>query len=425
MEKVRKHLAGAVLVMMALVVFAGCKGKGGDEAITNQYIVATAANFPASAPTPITTFSWTTLYNTWVTWSISSQGEISDATLLWTTITAGGGTSWLSASDAFDDYGLLHVHADVSGVLMGQPYNPVTTGVSFEDSSYELAFPVQTLMGVEVSRKVYANLDADYTNKQFFARWLEILTNNTANPITVNVVIGGNLGSDSTTNVIASQDGDLLPEADDNWIVTGDNTASATTFGDPLVGHIFDGNGGVEDMDNLVGLVTTAPTALNFRTAGWTTTAYTVSAMTRGLSTDSLVYSWTGVELQPGETKAIMHLALLGLGNVVPGFYNGLADMQTMSEAMVNTPPAVLAGMDADEINGVVNWPLAVLYCNVRGAAWTLLPNQTVTVNNNTKSTTAQSYTRADGSWGVCINASAGDLLDITDGTNAYSVTVQ
>jgi hypothetical protein len=147
--------------------------------------------------------------------------------------------------------------------------------------------------------------------------------------------------------------------------------------------------------------------------------------MTRALSTDSLVYSWTGVELQPGETKAIMHLALLGVGNVVPGVYNGITDMVATADALVNTPPAVLAGMDADEINAVVNWPLAVLYCNVRGAAWTLLPGRTVTVNNNSKGTTAQSYTRVDGSWGVCINASAGDLLYITDGTNAYSVTVQ
>lgn len=371
MEKVRKHLAKALVLMLALVVFAvGCGGGDDNEATTSPYITATAANFPASTPTPITTFSSTTLSNSWVEWSsISSQGAISDGTLMWTTVTTGGITNGYSNSDAFDTYGLLHVHADVSGTMMGQPYNPVFTGVAFEDNSYELAFPVRNLMGADVSRKVYANLDANYTNKQFFARWLEILTNNTPNPITVNVVIGGNVGSDSNTQVVASQDGDLLPEADDNWIVTGDHTASATVFWDPLVGHLFDGNGGADGMDNLVGLVTTSPIALSFWTTGWTVTPYNVSTMTMALSTDSLVYSWTGVELQPGETKAIMHLALLGVGNVVPGVSNGLSDMTASSDALVNTPPAVLAGMDADEINAVVNWPLAVLYCNVRGAA--------------------------------------------------------
>lgn len=93
---------------------------------------------------------------------------------------------------------------------------------------------MQILKGLEVSRKVFVPTTEDW------ARYLEILHNPTTSPITAKVWVGGDLGSDSDTVILATSDGDTTFETTDRWLATDDNCDGC---GDPSLAHVFDGDG--------------------------------------------------------------------------------------------------------------------------------------------------------------------------------------
>ncbi|GEM_PF-3309941 len=408
-----------VIALVCGLAFAGMM-IGCDDSSGRDPITASAATYQSSTTsTTFTAFSSTTWTYDVVEWSgIDSQGAVTEATIYYDPIT---GTT-TAATDAFDTIGLLHIQDDT----YGQPYNPQTTGVVLEDSDRELVLPAQNLMGIDVERKLYANPTATHEGKDAFMRWLEILTNNTTEPITVNVVIGGDLGSDDSTEIIGTADGDLIVEDGvDNWFITGDDTVSGT-FGDPIVGHLLDGSLAFDGVDNLVTFTTTGQTGFYYSTTGYTTTPYTVTTMTTlSHSPEDLIYSWTGVTLATGETKIIMHLEILTLENTLSTQSAGLPDAIDAAEALESAPASVVAGMDADEINAVVNWPAARNNGNVLGVANSVTANTLVTVTNVTQDTTAQSYSLSDGSFGVCIDAAVGDQILVDDGTTQVTVTAR
>ncbi|MCA9605921.1 MAG: hypothetical protein KC619_10025 [Myxococcales bacterium] len=73
-----------------------------------------------------------------------------------------------------------------------------------------------------------------------YARYLDLIRNPTAAPVMATVVIGGNLGSDSSTVVTGSSSGDMLVSTADYWFTTDDSTDGG---GDPSLGHVFQGPG--------------------------------------------------------------------------------------------------------------------------------------------------------------------------------------
>jgi len=62
------------------------------------------------------------------------------------------------------------------------------------------------------------------------------------------VKVGGNLGSDSSTSIIQTSNGDTYLDNIDRWIVTDDNCNGC---GDPSLAHVFDGEGARKKIDAL------------------------------------------------------------------------------------------------------------------------------------------------------------------------------
>lgn len=89
---------------------------------------------------------------------------------------------------------------------------------------------------LDVTRKVYVDPELG------FARFLDIITNTTAGVLNTTINYDTNLGSDSDTEVLATSSGDLVVDANDNWIVTDDDDAGGD---DPAVVHVFAGPGGL------------------------------------------------------------------------------------------------------------------------------------------------------------------------------------
>jgi hypothetical protein len=72
-----------------------------------------------------------------------------------------------------------------------------------------------------------------------YARYLEVLTNRGTTDVVANVTIHGNLGSDSTTVLVATSSGGTTVSAADSWLVTDDEDAG----GDPSLAHVIQGPG--------------------------------------------------------------------------------------------------------------------------------------------------------------------------------------
>ncbi len=212
-------------------------------------------------------------------WDVYGNGTISDGT-----------------SDAYDGGLIWNAFPDVpNGILSGRELllGPVTDGT------------------VEVSRRIYVPATQGY------ARFLEVVRNVSASPVTTGVALYSNLGSDSGTVLVNTSSGDALFATNDHWIVTDDSDLG----GDPTLLHVF-GNtlGGLRPSSVL----------------------YTVG---------TLDYQWN-FTLAPGETKSILHFAsqnpsraaALAKGPLLAGF--GLD---------------ALTGLDATDLARIVNfgWPAA------------------------------------------------------------------
>lgn len=107
----------------------------------------------------------------------------------------------------------------------------LTPSVAFLFAGRGVASPrVDVANGLRVSRQVYMPADADW------ARYYDLVINTSKTSRTVSVEIFGNLGSDSSTKVTGSADGDLVVEASDAWFATDDY---ADGDGDPSLAHVY------------------------------------------------------------------------------------------------------------------------------------------------------------------------------------------
>ena len=428
-----KKVIGGILVL-ALLLAVACKK---EETKNNYYrtgqrvakekIEAYAATWTPSALTDKTTtmtyttaagyLSWstTTLYSDDLSEYIDGRGAVTTAYVYYY---AGGTTlDYTYAEYAYSTFGVLHIEEGTKGY----PYMGIGTA-GFEEANRELVLPTDSLGGLDVSRKIMANPTGNNMINTDYTRWLEILTNNTGAPITVNVLIGGQV-YDEPQAVLSSTDGDnFATPPDDNWFITRPYTETALDTSSYLyVGHLVDGSMGYSAYDSVLAVNTTGAaipsmdytylytsylgTAGSYDISTWTTTAVTYD----------LQWQWNDVTVNPGETKILMHLELLQLPWAVNGDSGsrGLQDAIKTAKMDSSAPAEIVKGMSAEEINQVTNFPAAANNCNVSGPAKSVKPGVVVEVDNVTAGTSAQSYSLPDGSFGVCIDAAEKDVIKI------------
>jgi hypothetical protein len=147
----------------------------------------------------------------------------------------------VSSTDTYDKFGALFV----GGTDNAHLYFSADNNSCSDPASGEHDFPVVPMNGLNVQRKVFVNPSGPLPG----ARILNLIGNPGSAPVTTNVQLGdltsgdneGDLGSDDTTEVRASSNGDLAASPADFWAVTNDDP---TATSDNTVAHIVDGPGG-------------------------------------------------------------------------------------------------------------------------------------------------------------------------------------
>ena len=200
---------------------------------------------------------------------------------------------------------------------------------SGEENDREIAVRQQGLAGLDVTRKVYVPREG------YFVRYLELLHNPTASPVTVSVKVRTNLrrcqfwwdyGCGGASVISTSSGDDVLDAADaanpDRWVVL-DNGQDIDPYyenGMPASSYAFDGAGAAE------------------RAAA--------ASYDPGTALE-LAYQWDSVTIQPNATVAYMHFG---------SAQTSRAAAQASVERLVQLPPEALAGLSAEERAEVRNF---------------------------------------------------------------------
>ena len=167
-----------------------------------------------------------------------------------------------------------------------------------------------TIGNVEVTRNIHVPDDQGY------ARFLEIVTNNTATEQNYTVPISSDLGSDTATVNVGTSSGDTIFTTADDWIVTDDVTDGG---GDPTIAHVVSGTNGQQP-----------------------------DAATSSFGIVQYSYDLT---LQPGETQIVMHF---GAQNADRAAALALAPLLADLDLSLNP----LAGLSATELEQIVNFDI-------------------------------------------------------------------
>ena len=192
-----------------------------------------------------------------------------------------------------------------------------------EESGREVALRQTGLAGLDVTRKVFV------PRTGYFARYLEILSNPTADPVTVDVHLLSNLRQfNGPPRVVATSSGDTTldvsdPLNPDRWVAVDDGND-----GDPF-------------------LVSTLPaSAFAFDGPGAPLRAGEASFATPG-NYGQLHYGWNGVTIPAGGTVAFLHFALQQTSRVAA---------RASAERLVQLPPEALTGLSPQEIGWIRNF---------------------------------------------------------------------
>jgi IPTL-CTERM motif len=209
--------------------------------------------------------------NTNITFSTSNSasGAMSEAsyTAAVAATTLNGGTTSSTLNDAFDGYGAICIgqvgntgpcpeeeggdrgaKAHARAALPTKGGTPAYTiynqngAATTECDGRQIVLPTQTIPvvggSIQVSRKVFVPANDS------FGRWLNIVTNPGATPVSFNLIVGHNLGSDSNTKIVTSSNGNNTAETSDTWINSFQNY-SGTTSSDVRLGHVLQGPGAI------------------------------------------------------------------------------------------------------------------------------------------------------------------------------------
>lgn len=160
----------------------------------------------------------------------------------------------VNRSDSYDTWPFFSVSTDGTW----NKYDGGTAACTSATGDREIIFPSAIVDGLSLSRRVYVP-----DTGTPFARFLNVLSNPTAAPVTVTVDLGsspedfGDLGSDSDTQGFSSSSGDANATPDDAWVTTWDGSRDGTGApdGDPGLGHLW-GTTAFSPLDRLDGVVT-------------------------------------------------------------------------------------------------------------------------------------------------------------------------
>jgi hypothetical protein len=188
-----------------------------------------------------------------------------------------------------------------------------------EQSGREIVTRQNGLAGLNVTRKLFVPATG------YFSRQLEVLSNPTLDPITVDVrVTSGMLGG---LNVVGTSSGDSFlsladPATADRWVVVDDLSDGdpALIGGQPATAFAFTGAGAA------------APAGL---------ASYTLS------NPAQLQVGWNHVVVPPGGTVSLLHFAAQQTSRAAAA-----ASVDRLSQL----PPEALEGLTADEIAAIVNF---------------------------------------------------------------------
>lgn len=189
-----------------------------------------------------------------------------------------------------------------------------------EDQSRELALRQQNMSGLNVTRKVFVPRDG------YFARYLEIFSNPTANPVTLDLRLRTTFSA-ASAGVISTSSGDALlqvtdPAARDFWAVVDDSNATQP----PAIALVWGSD---------TSLLSPASAAFTSSVSGTPATMQTY---------------WPSLTVSAGQQVALLHF-------VVQGISRGGA--QSAAERLAQLPPEALSGLTSEELAAIANFTLA------------------------------------------------------------------
>ena len=185
--------------------------------------------------------------------------------------TAGGTCLYEGTNDAYDYAYFLSIN--------GVYYNATNLTISGRN----IIGTTEILSGLLVTRKLYvpASKDGALGN---FGRWYDSLQNPTTSPITVSVEYFCNLGSDASTVVTGSDNGNTSVELTDQWFATDDTWDGSE---DPSLAHIMYLAGAPEPIDYVE-----------------------LSGGPYGAVGDRIIWRYDNVVIKPGQTIAFLTFAV-------------------------------------------------------------------------------------------------------------------
>lgn len=230
------------------------------------------------------------------------------------------GWNWDLDDDGSIDNGIGDAFDGYPNVTVGGTAYPSAAADSctHEEGGREVAYPEATLSGLEVSRKVF--VPAAGTP---FARFLTLLRNAGAAPVTTTYTFEGNLGSDGDTVIRLTSSGDTVAAVGDAWAVSDDSGGTPPERDDPTLLHVWDGT------------AAGAPQAL--AAIDWPSA-----------DDDSPAVDWN-VTVPAGSTYVFLH---------VVGQRSGFLGASEDAPVLAAGAPDVFVGMSTAELAALRNWAL-------------------------------------------------------------------
>jgi len=177
------------------------------------------------------------------------------------------------------------------------------------------------IAGLDVTRKIFVPADG------YFSRYLEVLSNSTASPITVDVRVTSTMKAPNAQRAVVTSSGDAIvsvadPVSPDRWVVANDTQTSDPNLvsAAPALAFVFDGDGGARRVDNL----TFTPDAVG-----------------------QLVEQWSSVTIPAGGQAAFMHFVVMQMD---------AASATASAARLVTLPQEALAGLTASDIATIQNF---------------------------------------------------------------------
>jgi len=265
-------------------------------------------------------------------------------------------------------------------VILGNSTSPFTGSSSgtLAQNGQEIDIQQENLAGLNVTRKVYVS------NTGYFSRYLDILNNASASPLTIGVRFTSNIRPTNTSFplVINTSTGNTSPSNQDDWMTLGDNvdqdatqTFSRANFVIPELAFVFQG--------------ANAPIQA-------TTASYNL------LSVDIVTQIFAGGNSEIGQVQSEFDNITIPPGGSI-AFLNFVAQQTSRASALasaqriVQLPSEALVGISPTELSEIQNFaatttsnaaPLPAINANVAGQvlasdSLTPIPGATVTFQSS------------------------------------------